>query len=506
MPINPNVVVPESSKMVSPPQGGGILAGTCLTTNPLMTTTQPVMQFTNADDVGDYFGTTSNEYEQAVIYFTGTDQATTLPLYMYFAQYTAVAAAPFIRSQPVTNAVTLLASLVAITAGTLTFQNDGAPITTSGISLSTATSLSMAASLLQAAIIKANPTPSSLTVEYNGVLNFFQISNGVTGSISSMGFATATPLATLLGWTNASGAYLSQGTGVMTPAQNMSFLQDYLLDTFNIWAVDNLGDETEATNLAIAEWVSTVGANTYAFLAWDNEVALTLANDTTSLQYQITQLGYVNTAVVYNSPIYCALIASAFAASVDAFGNYVGITACFKSQAGLPYSVDTTAVAQAMIAKGVNFYGNYSLATAGYSFLQPGAISGSYLFIDNLAAAVWIGRNVQLNLFNLLTTVGQVSNDTQGYGEIDGQINNVMALAIPNKLVVVGQSFSQSTANQILTKYGVPISTITNNGYAIAQTPSSEAQRAARTTPPWYLIYCKDSAIQVIPVNVVGLF
>ena len=507
--INPNVVVPISTSMIQAPQGAGILAGCCLTTNPLIPTTTPVMQFIDADSVGAYFGTTSNEYAQALIYFTAPDQATINPPYMYFAGYINEAVAPYIRSQALANSAQLLTSLSAITAGTFTFTSNGTVYTTTGITLATATSLSQVASLLQAAIIKANATLTTLEISYSGTLNYFEISNGVTGSASTMGFATDTPLSVLMGLTQDTGAYLSQGSDSMSPAQNMTLLADYLMDTATIFPVDNLGDATFGTTyttfMGLAQWISTQSNNQYALLLWDNVVAETQSPDSTSLQALLNTAEYNNTAVFYDNPGLCALASSVFASS-DYTEPNTATTVCFKSQAGTQPTVTSTPIAEIMLAKGTNFYGSYSLSTAGFRFLQNGAINGSYAFIDNLIAAIWIGRNIQLNLFNTFTSLNEVTNDANGYQTVETQIANVMNNCITNNIIALGQTFSIQTQQQIKSKYGISTQVLTNNGYAIISTASSELQRQQRVTPIWYVLYVKGSAIQTLPVSIAGLF
>ena len=505
--IDPNVIVPVTTGVQQVPQGAGILALNGLTTNPLIPTSTPVVQFTDSDSVGQYFGITSNEYLQSLIYFKGTDQSAIVPPYIYFSKYINVATAPYIRSQTIANTTTALANIVKLkSTNTFTFYNGTSLITATNVVLGTLSSLSAVASALQTAI---QSTLSTATVTWDGTLNQFSLSNGVVasaGTPSTLSFDPAqavTNLNDLMGLSSATNAYLSQGSVALTPAQNLDNIVDYVLDTANFYPVDNLGDATTTTFLGLAQWISTVGNNRYGLFLFDASPAETQSPDTTSLQALITSNLYANTSVFYNNVNLCVVAGTVFASS-DYTQPRSAVTACFKSQAGIIPTVSSTTVAKVLLAKGTNFYGLYGLATATYAFLQAGSISGSYKFIDNLIASIWIERNIQLALFNLFTAVNEVVNDNVGYGQIKDQITTVLNANITNGVIALNVDLS-AYKQEILSKYGVDVTILSNAGFYIIATPATAQQRQIRVTPQWIILYVKGNAIQELPITITQL-
>jgi hypothetical protein len=108
-----------------------------------------VMSFPPGDAVGNFFGPTSIEAILAGIYFSGFNNATMLPSRVYFAQYNAAAVAAYLRSGSFAGVT--LAQLQEL-SGTLIVVIDGETVTTPNIDLSTATSFTNAAALVQAGL------------------------------------------------------------------------------------------------------------------------------------------------------------------------------------------------------------------------------------------------------------------------------------------------------------------------------------------------------------------
>lgn len=130
--------------------GGNALAlnGVILTTSdrvPMGT----VQSFPPGDAVGDFFGPTSIEATLAAKYFAGFSTKTSAPAVVYFAQYNEAAVAAYLRSG--SFAGTTLAQLQAL-SGVIVVAINGATITSANIDLSTATSFTNAAQLIQAGL------------------------------------------------------------------------------------------------------------------------------------------------------------------------------------------------------------------------------------------------------------------------------------------------------------------------------------------------------------------
>lgn len=105
-----------------------------------------VQGFPNAAAVDDWFGPESTESDLANVYFNGYDGSNTLPGMLYFVQYNSAAVAAYLRSGDVSGLS--LAELQAF-SGTVIIMIDGRTVTSPNIDLSSATSFSNAAALIQ---------------------------------------------------------------------------------------------------------------------------------------------------------------------------------------------------------------------------------------------------------------------------------------------------------------------------------------------------------------------
>lgn len=108
-----------------------------------------VQSFPTLETVENFFGSTSIEAILAGKYFAGFSNALTLPGTIYFTQYNSVAVGAYLRSGSFLG--TTLAQLQAL-SGVLVIPIDGRPVTSPNIDLSTATSFSNAADLIQAGL------------------------------------------------------------------------------------------------------------------------------------------------------------------------------------------------------------------------------------------------------------------------------------------------------------------------------------------------------------------
>lgn len=108
-----------------------------------------VQTFSTLADVGDFFGLSSIEYALASVYFSGYETATALPSALHFAQYNVAAVGAYLRSGSFDGVA--LSTLQGL-SGVLTLDIDGRDVTTPNIDLSSATSFSNAAALIQAGL------------------------------------------------------------------------------------------------------------------------------------------------------------------------------------------------------------------------------------------------------------------------------------------------------------------------------------------------------------------
>ncbi len=156
-----------------------------------------VQQFATLESVQDFFGPSSEEANVAAIYFNGFQNSSTLPGLLYFVRYNPTAAAAYLRS----GALSLTLAQLQALSGTIIVSIDGRVTTSANIDLSSATSFSNAAALIQAGLRVAGGIFSGTATQATDQLTVATVVSGalhigdvVTGA--SIGPATITAFGT----------------------------------------------------------------------------------------------------------------------------------------------------------------------------------------------------------------------------------------------------------------------------------------------------------------------
>ena len=194
-----------------------------------------VEAFPTPNTVEAYFGATAEESLVAEQYFGGFNGATQLPGAMLFAQYPQSAIAAYTRGGPASGYT--LAQLQAL-SGNISIVIDGYTRTGTAVNLSSATSFTAAATLVQTAL---NLTPTVLasftgsigpqTASFNGsitgnVLNVTVLTYGTLqpgGVVAGVGVVAATIITNQLsGNTGGVGTYAVSGSGQIVALEAMT--------------------------------------------------------------------------------------------------------------------------------------------------------------------------------------------------------------------------------------------------------------------------------------------
>ena len=214
MAISASVIAQVLPRILTGTGSDLVFNGLVLTKNASLVT-GAATSFASADSVGAFFGTGSDEYKFASIYFGGYQNSQIKPSRLYFYKQCDDAAAPFVRGASVTPA-TALAALKALSSGTFTISLSGASVAVSALDLSGASSLSGAADLLQAALRSAggesNAAAASATVAFDSQKNAFTVTSGATGEEAGITAAAGT-IADAMNLTEEAGAVLSAEIG-----------------------------------------------------------------------------------------------------------------------------------------------------------------------------------------------------------------------------------------------------------------------------------------------------
>lgn len=450
------------------------------------------LSFASASAVGTYFGTSSTEYAIAAIYFAGYQGASKFPGSMQIARYPETAIAGFLSSN-LSAANSTLAAVQAMGSGTLILTVGGTQYTSGTINLASATSLSNAASLIQAAF-----TSPPFSVAFNTTSNQFVFTTTATGATATITYCTGT-LSTLLCFTAATGAVLSQGAAAAVPA---TFMNTLLTQTQN-WATFMTAWESILTEKqAFAAWSSSV-APRYLYVCQDSDVNALTANNTVTFGNYLQQNTMAGTCAVYGNYTHAAFVCG-FAASLNFTALNGRATLNFKSQSGLSAYVTSQTNYQAVISNGYNTYAAFGSNNPANNanWMSPGSVSGIWLWADTYLNQIWLNANLQLAIVNMLTSVGSVPYNSQGNGLIYAACSGVLSSAVNFGAIRKGITLTASQIAQIQSVLGFDASSaITNSGFYLFIGQASGTTRQARQSPPMTLFYQDGESVQQINLS-----
>ena len=448
-----------------------------------------VQTFSSAVAVGAYFGLSAQEYTLAVEYFGGFVNSSLKPGALLFSQYAwAAPVSAYLRGANVSGLT--LGQLRAV-GGNLIVTIDGIVQSATGITLTAATSFSSAATIIGTAL----GLPSQVT--YDSVSGAFVISSATTGVSSSLSFASGS-VANELYLTQNTGAVLSQGAALSTPATAMPAVVSL---TNNWFSFMTTFEPNAADKASFAAWVSGQ-AQFFLYAMWDSGVTATQSG-ATGLPYQtIVAAGYRGTSAIYMDPNVAAYLMGAIA-SVN-YGQLYGVaTMAFKSpSAGISPTVTNLQVATNLLSYGYNFYGIVGQQGNSWQFSYPGSVSGQYAFIDAYANAAWLSNQITVSLMNLLTAVRTVPYNAAGYAQIQAACSVAIYAAVTAGVISSGVTLSLLQASEVNAAAGLSIDTVLSTvGWYFQVVPATAAQRAARTSPSISLWYMYAGSVQQITLG-----
>ena len=463
-----------------------------------------ILSFPTLLTVGNYFGTTSTEYAQAAVYFGGFLNATQSPGALLFAQYPTAAVSAYLRGGAVGASMTLT-QLQALAADTLTITSDGTPETSASINLSSATSFSNAATIIQAAF-----TSPTFSVSYDAIAQAFVFTTTLTGATATMAFATSgASLAAELMLTSATGAVLSQGAAIATPAAFMNAIIAQTTDWASFKTIFNPDVSGNTNKLAFAAWNNTQN-NEFIYICVDNDITATNSFPaTTSLGYLIsaTQLNYSGTELVYDplnlgwGAFRCGCIAS-----IDFGATQGNINPAFKSQSGLAAAVTNVGVLSYLQQNGYNTGVATGTAAQGFTFYTNGQISGPWKWAQPYVNQIWMNASFQLDAMELLTNAKSIPYNSVGDGMIHSAYMNTINAAINFGAIQPGVTLSTLQASLVNTAAGTQIDKIlSTRGWYLQVLPSSPSTRQARSSPPCLFFYTDGGSVNQITLSSVDL-
>jgi hypothetical protein len=463
-----------------------------------------VLEFTNAADVGTYFGTTSGEYLRAIVYFGFISKNVTAPALISYSRWVSTAQDPAVYGGD--TQVQALATYTPITAGSIGITVSGGAGGSNqftAINFSTATTLGGAApsvaSLLQTAIrtyTGGGAMFTGATVTYDAVRGAFDLAMGTASPgavLTIQPGATGQDISALLGWTGDPTAVFAAGAAVETLTQTL----DNSVGVSNNFGSFNFIPVLSSSQLVeVATWTD---ASDFGYM---HLVGMLSAN-VSSYMPLIAGLGGTGVTLNNTSGTYPELLPGMILAATDyvlpnAAQNYM-----FQQDGSFPAEVTATSVANTMDGLGVNYMGQVQQAGVAVNFYQRGVLTGISTDATDMnvyANEMWLKDAAAVALVNLLVGVNQVPANNTGRGMILSTLQPIIDQALLNGTISVGKPL---TSTQILY-----ISQITNDtnawqqvktiGYWVNCIIIPDPDHAGQFIAEYTLVYSKDDIIRFV--------
>lgn len=468
---------------------------------------QSFLSFNDAAAVGDYFGTTSEEYYRAVFYFGWISKSVTQAGSIQYARWVNVAVAPRIYALHPNGSV--IANWTSITSGSFILTMGTFTFTISGLDFSLAANLAAVATILQTAIqaeVGGGALWTGATVTFDTGSGGFDLVGGVTGqaviSVEAGGGGTDITGVGLLGWipesinTNGTvtpGAIWADGSAVETISQTL---------TTSNQISNNFGSFTFLTNLnlTIDQVVEAAAFNYTLNNIYLYSVAVIPANASVWAG-ELASIGGVSLTL---SPTLSPLEYPEMAPMmIEAATNYDAINAVqnYMFQIfNLTPSVADDSDANAYDALNINYYGQTQTAGAQIDFYQRGVMQGpptSPGFQNIYVNEIWLKDAATAAIATLLLAQTQVPANTQGQAMILGTLQSVINQALLNGTITVNKTLTTAQQMYVTSVTGDPDAwyQVQNIGYwlncnIIAVGPDYEAQ--------YILVYSKNDVINFV--------
>jgi len=487
MPIPLGILIDVSSSVLSTQSGTLNFNGLFITPSDAIPTAT-VMQFGTAAEVGAMFTTSSDEYDMATHYFNGFDGSRKKPSKLLFYRKPAASVGAWLRGGSL--ATMTLTQLQAL-SGTLILSIDGTPYTTASINLSGAASFSAAAVLIAAALVTSGATGTTCT--YSSTYNAFTIYSPTTGAGSTITFSTGT-LSTGIKLATGQGGLLSQGAVVTSYTAIMTAIWAITQDWVTFTTVSILSSDEV---LETSKWVEDNSLKV-AYVPHTVLASAIDTNDSTDILSAISAAGYNGAFPVYGDNIHAAGWCG-FAGCLDATVANGWRTTAYMAQSGLAASVTETANAQALIAKGYAFIGDWTSRAMREVFGFVGKNPSVYKWLDAYLGKIWI-EDAQATA--ILPLLGNLPNDATGRSRmLSTLISGVVNPAKDAGIIGNGEGLSQVEKDQIDSIMGLDAyKNVENNGYYILFYPLTADDKSTRTVRG-VMCYVAQGFVHFVKIN-----
>lgn len=404
------------------------------TTNPLVPTASMV-EFTSADDVAAYFGSTSEEYARAAFYFAWVSKNIRRAKKISFARWVDAAAAPVAYG---VKGAQSLAGWTAISAGafSLTLGADTEEIT--GLDFSTAASLSDVAGVFQTAIRAAGTGDlwDLATVTWDATAARLILTGGATGAAAiAIAAGASNDVASRAGWLT--GAILSDGAAVETITDTLAASAE-ADNNFGVFVFSN------SAALSLDEVVEAATWNATQNVLYQFHARVTAAD---AADWSEALMGKAGAGLTLSSPVggeYPEMVPGMILAATDYSARNAVQNYMFQ-QFNLTPSVTTNAGADTYDPLRVNYYGRTQTAGQTIDFYQRGVLMGGAtapVDMNTYANEQWLKDAATSAILTLLLALAKVSANSTGRAQLMTTLQSVVSEALANGTISVGKDLT----------------------------------------------------------------
>lgn len=379
-------------------------------------------------NVGNYFGTTSDEYKFASKYFGFVSKDIKQAEKISFARYSLTATAP----QLISTQVSALATIKAVTTGSIKISMGGSSYEVTSLNFGSATSYADCASVLQTGI-RGNTSGGTLwtsaTVTFTD--GAFVLTGGATGSaeiVPATAASSGTDISSIVGWSLSTSPIVSVGTDDETLTQAL----DRIANTSNNFASFDFVESLTADQVSeIATWVNAQNVD-YMF-----SHAVTSSNYT-AVQEVCAGKNGVGLTLDANDA-FAGYMPMAIGACIDYSKTNAATNFMFTQFPNDVPSVTTDAMADTYDAVKINYLGTTQQAGKVIAFYQRGFLQGDIADMGVYWNEMWLKDAIATEMLNLLLALKQLPANEDGSNTARGILVGVTEEAKMNGVFSIGK-------------------------------------------------------------------
>lgn len=237
-----------------------------------------------------------------------------------------------------------------------------------------------------------------------------------------------------------------------------------------------------AERQTLAQWVASRN-NRYWYVEWDNDDADVEFGTNASFGVWLKAQNISGTTALYDVSGVSAAAALGWMASLDFNATNGRSTLAYRQNGFVTPYVTGLGTANTLLSNGYNFYGTYANGLQNWQFFQNGSVSGPFLWADSYINQIWLNINLQNDLVQLVTSLGNIPFNREGDALITAALLDTLSQAQAFGAIRPGVRLSALQAQQV-------------NGAAGSTSASDTLQ-----TRGWYLVPGASTATPDVRVS-----